>query len=410
MPDESVDRDMVKLLDTLDEAQRRWFLAREAARLGRGGIRRICVATGVSKPTIIRGMRELRQGRALRPAGEGIRAAGGGRKRLEERDPAWSRHLESIMEQTTAGDPMSLLRWTSRSTYQIRDALAALGHQVSEDTVQRRLRELDYSLQGNAKDKEGAAPPERDKQFRYIERLARKHLADGQPVLSVDTKKKERVGEFKNAGRTWRPKGEPVPVNVYDFPHLGEGTAIPYGAYDPARNEGLVNVGMSHDTAEFAVASIRRWWSLVGRRHYPDAQRLLICADGGGSNGSRSRAWKYHVQRLADRTGLTVTVCHYPPGTSKWNKIEHRMFSFISLNWQGQPLVSYETVVQLISSTRTRTGLRVKAVLDPREYATGVEIADEEMAALKVRAHRCHPQWNYSILPRPTAHSDKPKR
>ena len=271
--------------------------------------------------------------------------------------------------------------------------------------MQRRLRELDYSLQGNAKDKEGVAPPERDLQFRYIDRLARKHVADGQPVVSVDTKKKERVGEFKNAGQTWRPKGQPVRVNVYDFPHLGEGTAIPYGAFDPARNEGLVNVGMSHDTAEFAVASIRRWWRLVGRRHYPNARRLLICADGGGSNGSRSRAWKYHVQRLADQTRLRVTVCHYPPGTSKWNKIEHRMFSFISLNWQGQPLVSYETVIALISSTRTRTGLRVRAVLDHREYATGVEIAEEQMATLRVRPHRRHPQWNYSILPRSEAHA-----
>ncbi|MCL5744651.1 MAG: ISAzo13 family transposase [Acidobacteria bacterium] len=410
MADEAVDGDMVKLLDTLDEAQRRWFLAREATRLGRGGIRRICAATGVSKPTIIKGMRELRQGRALRSGGSGIRAAGGGRKRLEERDPAWARDLETIMEQTTAGDPMSLLRWSSRSTYQIRDALARLGHQVSEDTVQRRLRDLEYSLQGNAKDKEGAAPPERDAQFRYINRLARNHLAAGQPVLSVDTKKKERVGEFKNAGRTWRPKQQPVRVNVYDFPHLGEGPAIPYGAFDPARNEGLVNVGMSHDTAEFAVASIRRWWTLVGRRHYPQAQRLLICADGGGSNAARSRAWKYYIQRLADQTRLTITVCHYPPGTSKWNKIEHRMFSFISLHWQGQPLVSYETVVQLISSTRTRTGLRVKAVLDPREYATGVEIADEDMAALKVRAHRCHPQWNYSIMPRSEGHTHKAQR
>ncbi|HQT75251.1 MAG TPA: ISAzo13 family transposase [Acidiphilium sp.] len=392
---------MLKLLATLDEGQRRWFLAREALQWGRGGIQRVCAATGVSKPTVIKGLKELRQP-TLRPTALRIRRAGGGRKPLETQDAEFGQHLEQIMEQTTAGDPMSLLRWTSQSTYQIRDALRALGHEVSEDTVQRRLRAMDYSLQQNAKDKEGSAPPERDQQFRYIERLARAHLRAGQPVISVDTKKKERVGPFKNAGRTWRPKGQPVPVNVHDFASLGEGTAIPYGAYDVGRNQGLVNVGVSHDTAEFAVASVRRWWRLIGRRHYPRAKQWLICADGGGSNGARNRAWKYHLQRLADQTGLAITVCHYPPGTSKWNKIEHRMFSFISLNWQGQPLVSYEAVIGLISSTQTRSGLRVKAVLDPKQYDTGVEVSDEQMETVNLQSHACHPQWNYSIKPRKT--------
>jgi len=409
MSGESCDREMLKLLATLDEGQRRWFLAREALRLGRGGIRRVCAATGVSKPTVIKGLKELRQ-RTLRPTARGIRRTGGGRKPLEAQDAALARHLEQIMEETTAGDPMSLLRWTSQSTYQIRDALRALGHEVSEDTVQRRLRAMDYSLQQNVKDKEGGAPQERDEQFRYIEGQARRHLRAGQPVISVDTKKKERVGAFKNGGRTWRPKGQPVPVNVHDFPSLGEGPAIPYGAYDVGRNQGLVNVGVSHDTAEFAVASLRRWWQLVGRRHYPRARQWLICADGGGSNWARNRAWKYHLQRLADETGLAITVCHYPPGTSKWNKIEHRMFSFISLNWQGQPLVSYEAVIGLIRSTQTRSGLRIKAVLDPKEYVTGIEITDEQMEALNLHSHDCHPKWNYSIKPRTTESSGGPKR
>ena len=403
------DREMLKLLDTLDEGQRRWFLAREALRLGRGGIQRVCQATGVSKPTVIKGLKELRQGK-LRSTADRIRRAGGGRKPLEVQDAQLALDLERIMDETTAGDPMSLLRWTSQSTYQIRDALVSLGHQVSEDTVQRRLKAMDYSLQQNVKDKEGGASPERDKQFRYIERLARQHLQAGQPVISVDTKKKERVGTFKNGGRTWRPKGQPVTVNVHDFPSLGQGTAIPYGAYDVGRNQGLVNVGVSHDTAEFAVASLRRWWRLVGRRHYPQAERWLICADGGGSNGARNRAWKYHLQRLADETGLAITVCHYPPGTSKWNKIEHRMFSFISLNWQGQPLVSYEAVIGLISSTQTGGGLRIKAVLDPKDYVTGVEITDEQMEALNLQSHDCHPQWNYSLTPRTTDIRAKPKR
>ena len=262
-----------------------------------------------------------------------------------------------------------------------------------------RLRELDYSLQANVKTKEGSAPPGRDAQFRYINAQVKRFLQRGEPILSVDAKKKERVGAFKNAGRTWRPKGQPSHVNIYDYPSLAVGPATPYGAYDVQRNEGFVNVGMSHDTAEFAVESLRRWWRLVGRPRYPRAKALLVCADGGGGNGSRNRAWKYHLQHLANHLGVAITVCHYPPGTSKWNKIEHRMFSFISLNWRGQPLVSYETVVNLISATRTRAGLRVKAILDPRTYTAGLKISDEEMAAIHLERHALHPDWNYTIKP-----------
>ena len=390
---------LVKVLDTLDEAQKRWLVGREAMLLGHGGVKHMCEVSGLSKPTVIKGVKELRSPQALRPEGGRIRQVGGGRKTIEERDPQIAQLLGRIMEETTAGDPMSLLRWTSKSTYQIRDELRRLGHPVSEDTVQRRLKEMDYTLQANVKTKEGSAPPERDQQFRYINRLAQQYVARGEPVISVDAKKRERIGAFKNTGRNWRPKGQPLEVNVYDFPHLGVGTATLYGTFDEQANQGMVNVGMSHDTGEYAVESIRQWWRRVGRREYGRARRLLICADGGGSNGSRSRAWKYFLQQLSNESGLEITVCHYPPGTSKWNKIEHRMFSFISLNWKGEPLVSFETVIQLISATTTRTGLKIKARLDKRVYATGIEIANGEMEKLNLRVHEKNPQWNYSLSP-----------
>ena len=398
---------LVRLLDTLDEAQKRWLVGREAMLLGHGGVKRMCEVSGLSKPTVIKGVKELRSKQPLRPKGGRIRQVGGGRKPIEERDPQITQLLGRIMEETTAGDPMSLLRWTSKSTYQIRDELQRRGHEVSEDTVQRRLKEMEYTLQANVKTKEGSAPPERDQQFRYINRLAQEYVARGDPVISVDAKKRERVGAFKNAGRKWRPKGKPLEVNVYDFPHLGVGTATLYGAFDEQTNQGMVNVGMSHDTSEYAVESIRQWCRRVGRRQYPQAQRLLICADGGGSNGSRNRAWKYFLQQLSDECGLEITVCHYPPGTSKWNKIEHRMFSFISLNWKGEPLVSFETVIQLISATTTRTGLRIKARLDKRTYETGIEITEEEMEKLNLRLHEKNPQWNYSLSPSQTKDSQK---
>jgi len=390
---------MLKVLSTLNEAQARWFVAREVLARGRGGLWAMHEATGMSRPTILKGIRELRATKAL-PTGERVRRPGGGRKRLEALDPGWERALDQIMDENTAGDPMSLLRWTNNSTARIAEELTRQGHPTSDETVRRRLRELGYSLQANVKTQEEGSGAGRDEQFRYLNGQVKKYLTRGEPVLSIDAKKKERVGNFKNSGETWRPKGEPLEVNVYDYPHLGEGPAIPYGAYDVLRNQGFVNVGMSHETAEFAVESLRRWWKLFGRRHYPRARRLLLCADGGGSNGARNRAWKYHLQQFADQMGFEVTVCHYPPGTSKWNKIEHRMFSFISLNWKGRPLVSYETVVNLIGATRTKTGLRIKAALDTRQYEAGVKISDEEMERINLRPHSTNPFWNYTISPR----------
>jgi hypothetical protein len=389
-----------KVLVTLNEAQRRWLVGREALRCGRGGIQRMMETSGLSKPTILKGIHELRGKRKLAGEEGRVRKPGGGRKPIEEHDPEVTRLLEEVMDESTVGDPMSPLKWNSKSTYQIQQYLASQGHPVSEDTVQRRLRMMEYSLQANRKDKEGASHADRDRQFRYLSESAKRFLARGEPVISVDTKKKERVGNFKNNGRKWRKKGQSPKVSVHDFPSLAKGTAIPYGAYDVHRNEGMVNVGMTHDTAEFAVESIRRWWRQFGARHYPGARRLLICADSGGSNSARSRAWKYYLQEFSDQAGLEIVVGHYPPGTSKWNKIEHRMFSFISMNWKGEPLVSFETVVNMISATKTSQGLRVKAVLDRGRYETGVKISDDQMKELKLRPHQQNPEWNYSLLPR----------
>jgi hypothetical protein len=392
------DKFFLKILSRLDEAQARWYVAREAIAFGRGGVKAMQGLTGLSKPRILRGIRELREddlpepGRARRP--------GGGRKPVEDDDPGLTKALKKVMDDNTAGDPMSLLRWTHKSTRTIADELTKQGHTVSYATVARRLRDLKYSLQANRKDKEGLSPPERDKQFRYINRQVKKFVARGDPVISVDAKKKEKVGDFKNPGKTWLPKGQPKKVLSKDFPDLGLGPAIPYGAYDPERNEGFVNVGVSSETAEFAVESIRRWWKLVGRHHYPKAKSLLICADSGGANGSRRRGWKYHLQEFADEFGLSLTVCHYPPGTSKWNKIEHRMFSFISLNWRGEPLVSYQLIVNLIGATKTKGGLRIRARLDTKQYQTGIEITDEQMESINMERHKTHPNWNYTIASR----------
>lgn len=383
----------------MNEAQARWFVAKETIALGRGGLKYMSGLTDMSRPTILRGIKELQGAEAL-GLSEGIRAAGGGRKRIEERDRGLEKALEKILEETTAGDPMSALRWTCKSTTRIAEELTRRGHPISQRSVHRKLGELGYSLQMNVKQKEGHAAEGRDEQFRRINAAVKAHLKRGEPVVSVDTKKKELIGEFKNNGRSWRPRGDPREVNVYDYPHLARGKAIPYGAYDLRRNEGFVNVGMTHDTAEFAVQSIRQWWERMGRRHYADAKRLLICADGGGSNGSARRAWKFHLQRLADRMDFDISVCHYPPGTSKWNKIEHRLFSFISLHWQGEPLVSYETVVNLIESTTTGKGLRVKARLDKKNYEKGESISDEEMEKLNIEYDKSNPQWNYTIKPR----------
>ena len=388
-----------KVLRTLNEAQRRWLVGREALRFGRGGIQRMTEASGLSKPTILKGIREL-HGRGKLVGEEGrVRKPGGGRKPVEVHDPEITRLLEKVMDESTVGDPMSPLKWNSKSTYQIQQYLARQGHPVSEDTIQRRLRELDFSLQANKKDKEGESHADRDRQFRYINRTAKQFLKQREPVISVDTKKKERVGNFKNSGRKWHKQGQAPKVNVHDFPSLAEGTAIPYGAYDVHRNEGMVNVGMTHDTAEFAVESIRRWWRQFGVLHYPTARRLFICADSGGSNAARNRAWKYHLQKFSDEAKLEIVVGHYPPGTSKWNKIEHRMFSFISMNWKGEPLVSFETVVKMISATKTQEGLKIKAVLDESLYETGVKISQAQMKEVNIQPHKQNPEWNYSLLP-----------
>ena len=388
-----------KIYHALNESQRRWFASEKALALGRGGITRISKLTGLSRTTITKGIRELQTSERLDTSSR-IRQFGGGRKKLTDSTPAVVQELEALLDENTLADPMNLLKWTTRSTRNLAEEMTRKGYRISAMSVCNLLHELEYSLQGNYKTKEGADHPDRDAQFRQIDDTAKAFRASGDPIISVDTKKKERVGEFKNAGRTWEKKGSPKPVNVYDYPTLSIGTASPYGVYDPERDEGMVNVGMSHDTAQFAVQSIRLWWQQFAAHHYREAQRLLVCADGGGSNGSRNRSWKFHLQQLCDQTGLSVSVCHYPPGTSKWNKIEHRMFSFISLNWKGQPLVNYETVVNLIGGTKTRSGLRIKSLLDTGLYEKGIKISDEEMKALAITYHEDYPKWNYTLASR----------
>ena len=384
------------VLPYLNEKQRRLLLAAEARALGRGGINRVAAAAGVSRPTIRKALGELEQ-----PLGspERVRRVGGGRKRTRDRDPTILAALEALVEPDSRGDPMSPLRWTCKSTRQLADALTRGGHPASHRLVADLLHAADYSLQANVKTLEGTEHPDRDAQFRYLNEQVKAVLAESHPVISVDTKKKELVGRFKNGGREWRPSEQPEPVNVHDFPDPKVGKAIPYGIYDVGRNTGWVNVGQDHDTATFAVTSLRRWWHAVGLPAYPRARRLLICADGGGSNGYRVRLWKVEIQRFADATGLEVVVCHLPPGTSKWNKIEHRLFSHISMNWRGRPLVSHEVVVQLIGATTTRAGLTVQAELDTGTYPTDVKVTDAEMAAVRITPHPFHGEWNYTIAP-----------
>jgi hypothetical protein len=398
------ERHWLRVLGTLNEAQARIFVAQKALEEGHGAVSRLARLTQMSRPTILKGMAELEAGRwPGRPENGRIRARGGGRKRLEDADPHVKRVLARLVEASTAGDPMSYLLWTNKSTRHLAEELARQGYTVSHVTVARCLRELGYSLQANVKTIEGTQHPDRDAQFRYLNDQVGRFVGRHDPVVSVDTKKKELVGAFENRGLRWQPAGHPEAVNVHDFPAQGMGKAIPYGTYDVARDEAVVNVGITHETAEFAVESIRRWWQLLGRKAYPQARRLLICADAGGSNGTRLRAWKVHLQALADRLGLALTVCHYPPGTSKWNKVEHRLFSFISMNWRGRPLLSYEAVVNLIGGTTTTTGLRVKAILDTREYEPGQKITDDEMGRLRLKPHTFHGDWNYTFQPRHAA-------
>ena len=328
-----------------------------------------------------------------------IRQPGGGRKKLWIKVPEILCELEGLVDPDSRGDPMSPLRWTCKSTRQLAEALASRGYSVSHPTVAEMLHHLGYSLQANAKTLEGSQHPDRDAQFRYIQRRVKDRLARSLPVVSVDTKKKELVGRFKNGGREWQPAGQPEPVNVHDFPDPGVGKAIPYGVYDVSQDLGWVNVGRDHDTASFAVESIRRWWVRMGSPRYPHADKLLICADGGGSNGYRTRLWKWELQRFADETGLEATVCHFPPGTSKWNKIEHRLFNHIAMNWRGRPLTSHRVVVDLIGATTSESGLRVEAELDDRKYPTQVAVSDEQMGQIELRPHRFHGEWNYTIRP-----------
>ena len=388
-----------RIAGTLDERGRRAVAASEALALGWGGITAVSRAIGLSRTAIRLGINELR-GTVPSAAPGRIRRPGGGRKKLVATDPTVRADLERLVEPTTRGDPQSPLRWTSKSVRKLAAALRGLGHRVSHQWVAETLRDLGYSLQGNRKTREGSGHPDRDAQFAHINATAEYFLAAGEPVISVDTKKKEPVGDFKNGGREWQPTGAPEEVRVHDFvlPELGR--VSPYGVYDLAANAGWVSVGIDHDTATFAVATIRRWWYGAGRARYPGARRLLITADGGGSNGSRVRLWKWELQRLADETGLTISVCHFPPGTSKWNKIEHRLFSFISQNWRGKPLTSYAVILSLIAATTTTTGLTVESSLDTNRYPPGREVSDAEMATLRLQRDEFHGEWNYTIAPR----------
>jgi hypothetical protein len=383
----------------LDERSRRRFAAAEALSAGRGGVTVVSQITGLARSTIGRGLAELRSGVAAEL--DRVRRPGGGRKRLVAQDATLIDDLRALVEPATRGDPEAPLLWTAKSLRKLAAGLQALGHRIGHNVVGDMLRQMGYSLQANRKTREGSNHPDRDAQFGYINRQVTAALATGQPAISVDTKKKELVGDFKNAGREWCPKGRPETVRVHDFliPELGR--AAPYGVYDIGENAGWVSLGIDHDTASFAVNAIRRWWQSMGQARYPKAARLVITADGGGSNGARVRLWKLELQRLADELGLAITVCHLPPGTSKWNKIEHRLFSFITQNWRGKPLVSHQVIVQLIAATTTKTGLTVRCELDPNSYPAGIKVADAQLANVNLKRHDFHGEWNYTISPRP---------
>ena len=386
----------------LDEASRRAWAAVEARAIGRGGVTLVAKATGLARGTIYVGLKELENGTAgVQPTeggGKRLRKPGGGRKPLTAHHPELVAELERLVEPTTCGDPMSPLRWTCKSTSELARALSKTGRSVSANTVGRLLKDMEYSLQGNYKTEEGKEHPDRDAQFRYISSQTLAFQKRGQPVISVDTKKKELVGNFKNGGREWRPKGQPERVKGHDFKDKELGKVIPYGVYDLTANAGWVNVGVDHDTPAFAVASIRSWWQQMGRHAYPSATELLITADCGGSNSNRARLWKTELHRLAKELGVNISVCHFPPGTSKWNKIEHRMFCHITQNWRARPLVSQEVVVNLIGSTCTEAGLRIQAEIDTRAYPKGVEVSDEQLAGVPLRRSKFHGEWNYTIL------------
>ena len=388
------------LAPALTERSRRLWAATEALALGYGGIALVARATGIARSTISRGIQELESGEALTP--ERSRRAGGGRKRTIEKDIALLADLEALLDSTTAGWPDAPLRWTSKSTRKLAAELQSMGHTVSHRLVAELLRESGYTLQAHRKTREGTQHPDRDAQFQYLNDQVQRCQKQGGPVISVDTKKKELVGDFKNPGQDWRPKGSPERVRVHDFLIPEQGKAIPYGVYDLTRDEGWISVGIDHDTAHFAVNAIRRWWHKMGRSVYSGASHLLVTADAGGSNGHKTRLWKSELQKFANRTGLSITVCHYPPGTSKWNKIEHRLFCHIATNWRGKALTSLAAIVSLIGSTKTTTGLRVRSEIDKRSYPKGVTVGDEQMAQINLKRHAFHGDWNYTIHPNGT--------
>ena len=381
----------------LDEQGRRRFAAAEALALGRGGVSLMARITGLARPTIYRGIFDIRNKSSAGPGR--TRKVGGGRKAKEVQNLTLLTDLKRLVQPATRGDPMRVILWTARSLRNLEKELKKLGHKVSPMTVGKLLRSMDYSLQANSKTKEGRQHVDRDAQFQYIDEQSRAFLKARQPVISCDTKKKEIIGNFKNHGREWRPKGRPEAVNVHDFIDPKLKRAVPYGVYDINNNVGWVSVGTDHDTASFAVNAIRRWWRVMGRKRYPKAKRLMIAADGGGSNGYRTRLWKIELQHLANELKLPITVCHLPPGTSKWNKVEHRLFSFISMNWRGKPLRSYRTVVQLIAATRTDTGLTVRAELDENKYPKGIKVSDAQFTAINISRHSFQGDWNYTISP-----------
>jgi len=387
-----------QLLPELPERARRLVVASDAKMLGFGGVTLVHRASGISRVTIANGIKELEIG-VSPPVGKN-RQPGGGRKKIEHTDKTILQDLNELVAESSRGDPESPLLWTLKSTRTLANELAKKNHTISYVTIAKLLRDSDYSLQSNKKNKEGSDHPDRDQQFKFINALAKKYLKAGDPAISVDTKKKENVGSYKNPGKTWLPKGQPIEVNIHDFPDPKNPKAIPYGVYDIGADHGYVSVGIDHDTAEFAVATIRRWWKHLGKKKYPKSKRLLISADAGGSNGYRLKLWKAELQKFADETGLKITVCHFPPGTSKWNKIEHRLFSFISINWKGKPLTSYKVIVNLIASTKTKTGLKIYAALDDNKYKPRKQVSDQELQALKIMSHKFHGEWNYTIKPR----------
>jgi hypothetical protein len=380
----------------LNERQWRLYVATEARRIGVGGMSLIAREAGVTRKTIRKGLGELEAGALYQP-GERIRKPGGGRKKVTSKDATLRADLEDLLE--PKGDPESLVKWTNTSVSKLTEALEKKGHVIGETAIRGMLHAMSFSLKANKKRIEGASHADRDAQFRHINRMGKVWKAKGKPVISVDCKKKELIGNFKNNGREWQARGQETSVNVYEYRSISDGKAIPYGIYDLVQNSGFVNVGIDHETAEFAVESIRRWWHSVGRKLYPTSAELLIFADGGGSNGMRSRLWKQQLQHLANETGLAITVCHLPPATSKWNKIEHRLFSYISINWRGKPLLSLETIVELISHTTSKEGLTVTALKDTHHYPTGIKVSDDEMAALHIVRASFHGEWNYTIQP-----------